>query len=121
MASKNAPKTLLVAPRFEASTANEMVKVKLNSSGTAYAVQFTVFVGQVGKQKDGKYEFENAGMIDLPSTVEIGGQQFWVNVRSNRVKGKNGTFTSGSNQISLTPVKPGVKEEEAKPEETIPW
>ena len=121
-APKSAPKELLVAPRFEASQDNKLVAVKMNSSGTAWEVTLTVFVGQVGTQKDGSYQFENAGMVDLPSTVNIGGQQFWLNVRSNRVKGKNGTFTSGSNQISLSPVTPKEKEEPKKQaEEKIPW
>ena len=121
MASKNAPKSLLISPSFEATVANEMVKVGMNSSKTAHQVEFTVFVGECSTHtsESGK-TWTTAGEVTLPDTIEIDGQKYWINLSSGWIDTKQGRRKVGKPRISLSPVKE-PKKEEAKKEEKIPW
>ena len=121
MASKNAPKSLLIAPSFEASIQNEMVKVGMNSTKTAHKVELTVFVGESATRtsESGK-SWTTAGEVTLPDFIEIDGQKYWLNLSSGWIETKNGRRKVGKPRISLSPVKETPKTEEKK-EEHIPW
>lgn len=120
MASKNAPKDMLVSPSITATVENGGIVVSLNSDKTAYVVNFKMLIGQSStKTSDSGKSWSTAGEVEMPETIEIGGTKYWINLSSGWIETKSGRRKVGKPRISLSPVK--EQETKTAPTATIPW
>lgn len=115
MASKNAPKNLIVCPEISSDRPGT-IEVTPNSNGTAWVLNIKMLVGSptTKQSKKGK-NYTQSGVLKINQVVDIGGVPHRITLNSGWYEGKR----VGDPEIVVKPVE--VEETTTAPEVTIPW